>query len=366
MKKILVALLMFACLTPWVHAQNSAEKTVVFLLPMNSGNVEKAVPANMREPKDIDNVFGRSLVGFWGGAQIAIDELAEKGRHLNIIAKELNSNDEATLNAIFSETQVQKANLIVAPVSKDMFPKVAALAQRYKIPVVNPLSNNSDIIAGNPFVYKMRPPADARPAILVQQFPNAHFIIWGKNNLANDFVNYFTANNISFKNIEEESSFTAQLSNDVENVVIACTESNNAYAQVANALTLRSTLPSFHWVLPEKILNENGLDLTILSPFSIYFLSDFFVDEQDESTKVFIDSYTKRYHTTPSLVNFAYQGYDATYFFIELICNDFHIPKDFSPLACQLKFKRQNKANGFENYGVRLVKLEHLHYSVIK
>lgn len=366
MKKILVALLLFACLTPLVQGQNAAEKTVVFLLPMNSSNVDKAVPSSLRDPRDIDNVFGRSVVGFWAGAQIAIDELADKGRHLNIIAKELNSNDEATLNAIFAESQVQKANLIIAPVSKDMFPKVAALAQRHKIPVVNPLSNNSDIITGNPFVYKMRPPTDARPAALAKQFPDAHFIIWGKNASSKDYVNYFTTNNISYKNIDEETSFTAQLNNDVENIVIACTESNNAYAQVANALTLRSKLPTFHWVLPEKILTENGLDLTVLNPFSIYFLSDFFVDEQDESTKVFIDSYTKRYHTMPSLTNFAYQGYDATYFFIELICNDFHIPKEFSPLSCQLKFKRPDKANGFENYGVRLVKLEHLNYSIVE
>lgn len=366
MKRIIFAILIFLCLTPMAYAQNTGAKTVVFLLPMNSSQVEKAVPANMRDPKDIDNIFGRSVVGFWGGAQIAIDELAENGRNLNIIARELNSNDEAALNRIFSESQVQHAHLIIAPVSKDMFPLVATLAQKYRIPVVNPLSNNSDIITGNPFVYKMRPPTAARPATLAKQFPNAHFILWGKNASSSEYANYFSTNNLSYENIEEGNSFTAHLKPDVENVVIACTESNNAYAQVANVLSLRSKLPVFHWVLPEKILTETGLDLSTLNPFSIYFLTDFFADEKNESCKVFIDSYIKRFHDMPSVSNFAYQGYDATYFFIELICNDFHTPKEFSPLSSQLKFKRPDKTNGFENYGVRLVKLEHLNYSIVE
>jgi hypothetical protein len=363
--------MLITCLSSVVTAQHSSrsqqpqEITVVYLLPLNSTNVGQSKTTVLKESKDIDRTFSRSVIGFWCGAQIALDQLAEQGCNLKVIAREVNSKDSVKLEQIFEETSVRNAQLIIAPVPKDMFPLVAEHAKQLRIPVVNPLSPNSDIITGNPYVYKMLPHADAKAATLVEHFENAHFIIWG-NFRSDEYENYFKAHDIPYEIIDEESSFTARLKPDANNVVIACPAHNNAYAQVANALVNRSRMPEFHWVLPESLLNNNGFDLKVLNPFNLYFLSDFFADEESEDAQVFIDKYMRTYSTLPTVKNFAYQGYDATYFFVELISNGFHIPKDFQPLCCQLKFRRPDKANGFENYGVRLVQLNHLQYTIIQ
>ena len=363
--------MLITCLSSVVTAQHSSrsqqpqEITVVYLLPLNSTNVGQSKTTVLKESKDIDRTFSRSVIGFWCGAQIALDQLAEQGRNLKVIAREVNSKDSVKLEQIFEETSVRNAQLIIAPVPKDMFPLVAEHAKQLRIPVVNPLSPNSDIITGNPYVYKMLPHADAKAATLVEHFENAHFIIWG-NFRSDEYENYFKAHDIPYEIIDEESSFTARLKPEANNVVIACPAHNNAYAQVANALVNRSRMPEFHWVLPESLLNNNGFDLKVLSPFNLYFLSDFFADEESEDAQVFIDKYMRTYSTLPTVKNFAYQGYDATYFFVELINNGFHIPKDFQPLCCQLKFRRPDKSNGFENYGIRLVNLKHLKSTIIQ
>lgn len=368
MKRFLTFLLFLTILAPFASAQivtDTKQITVVYLLPLNSSNVGQSKTTVLKESKDIDRTFAKSVIGFWCGSKIALEELSENGRNLKVIAREVNGKDSAKLEQIFEEEDVRNAQLIIAPVPKNMFPLVAEHAKQLRIPVVNPLSPNSDIITGNPYVYKMLPHADAKAATLVEHFENAHFIIWG-NSRSDEYENYFKAHDIPYEIIDEESSFTARLQPDANNVVIACPAHNNAYAQVANALVNRSRMPEFHWVLPESLLNNNGFDLSILSPFNIYFLSDFFADDQSEDAQVFIDKYIRTYNTLPTVRNFAYQGYDATYFFVELISNGFHIPKDFQPLCCQLKFRRPDKANGFENYGVRLVQLNHLQYTIIQ
>ena len=368
MKRFLTILLFIAILTPFAKAQHKTDPqqiTVVYLLPLNSSNVGQSKTTVLRESKDIDRTFAKSVIGFWCGAQIALDQLAEQGRNLKVIAREVNSKDSVKLEQIFEEPSVRNAQLIIAPVPKDMFPLVADHAKKLRIPVVNPLSPNSDIITGNPYVYKMLPHADAKAATLVDHFENAHFIIWG-NSKSDEYENYFKAHDIPYEIIDEESSFTARLQSNANNVVIACPAHTNAYAQVANMLVNRSRMPEFHWVLPESLLNDNGFDLKVLSPFNLYFLSYFFADEESEDAQVFIDKYVRTYSTLPTVRNFAYQGYDATYFFVELINNGFHIPKEFQPLSCQLKFRRPDKANGFENYGVRLIQLNHLQYTIIQ
>ena len=367
MKRFLTILLFIAILTPYARAQHKTDSqqiTVVYLLPLNSSNVGQSKTTVLRESKDIDRTFAKSVIGFWCGAQIALDQLAEQGRNLKVIAREVNSKDSVKLEQIFEEPSVRNAQLIIAPVPKDMFPLVADHAKKLRIPVVNPLSPNSDIITGNPYVYKMLPHADAKAATLVDHFENAHFIIWGNSN-SDEYENYFKAHDIPYEIIDEESSFTARLQSDANNVVIACPAHTNAYAQVANMLVNRSRMPEFHWVLPESLLNDNGFDLRILSPFDLYFLSGFFADDQSEDAQIFCDKFVRTYNTLPTVKNFAYQGYDATYFFTKLIINDFHIPKDFTPLCCKLKFRRGDKANGFENHGARLIQLNHLQYTII-
>ncbi|MBR3577545.1 MAG: amino acid ABC transporter substrate-binding protein [Bacteroidales bacterium] len=367
MKKFFTILLFIAILIPFAKAQNTTDSkqvTVVYLLPLNSSGVEQSKSVEMKDSKDIDRTFAKSVIGFWCGAQIALDELSEKGHNLKVIAREVNGDDSVKIERIFEEEDVRNAQLIIAPVTKKMFPIVAAHAKELRIPVVNPMSPNSEIVEGNPFVYKMFPHPDAKAAALVENFENAHFIIWG-NHQSEEYTRYFNEHDIAYTVVDEESSFTSHLKSDADNVVIACPAHTNAYAQVANMLVNRSRMPEFHWVLPESLLNDNGFDLRTLSPFDLYFLSGFFADDQGEDAQVFCDKYVRTYSTLPTVKNFAYQGYDATYFFCELIINNFHIPKDFTPLCCKLKFRRGDKANGFENYGVRLVQLKHLQYTII-
>ena len=87
MKKILTIFLFIAILAPFANAQHKTDSqqiTAVYLLPLNSSNVGQSNTAGLKESKDIDRTFSRSVIGFWCGAQIALDQLAEQGRNLKV------------------------------------------------------------------------------------------------------------------------------------------------------------------------------------------------------------------------------------------------------------------------------------------
>ncbi|MBO4645528.1 MAG: amino acid ABC transporter substrate-binding protein [Bacteroidales bacterium] len=346
-------------------AQPHTHMTVVYLLPMNSGEINQIGMGTFKEPRDIHKTFSKSLVGFWCGAQIALSELEDAGYELEIIARELNGNDTNKLNRIFKEPKVQQAQLIIAPVSKDIFPYVAKLAKAHKIPLANPLSTREEIITDNKYVYKLMPSNSARAAVIADLYPGANIILWGTVQ-ANDYADYFQENGIHFTSLSDTASFIPLLSEEKNNVVIACTQNTNQCAQLAAKMEAARKKPALDWFLNPKILTDNKFDFMSIHSFPLYFFADTYVDENDEAVQVFQYNFIRRFGAVPSTLNFAYQGYDVTHFFIRMISNNFTAPQDFTPLSYHFKFKRPDKSGGAENYGVRLVKMTELKTQVIQ
>lgn len=160
-----------------------------------------------------------------GRAQIALNEIAQNGRMLNVITRDI-TNDSNKLESILAEVANKKIDLIIAPVYGKMFPKVAAFAKNHKIPVVNPFSSRHDIVEGNPYVYKLIPDLSVRPQMVNETYPNSNYILWvNENEFPREvaaYENYFLSHNITYHKAVDTADIAKFFSEHLRNVVISC------------------------------------------------------------------------------------------------------------------------------------------------
>ena len=344
----------------------SAQKTILFLLPLNAGKAAQNNIESINSQQDIDNIFGKTLIHFWEGAQIAISELGDAGNDFNVIVRDV--TDTTKLEQVLDEPGVQKADLIIAPLYGKLFPAVAEFGHRHKIPVVNPFTSRHDIIEGNPYVYKANPSLSARAAYLCNHHPGANFILWTNNSRITPeteaYQTYFTDHNIPFHKVSDSTFFGDHLSRTKDNVVIACFHDAQAVTNGITHTLQSGKLPDFTWVIPEEWLLMDEVNIDNMNGLNVNYFASYFADDAEERTQVFNYKYGERFHCLPSVRNYAYQGYDIAKFFITLILNDYRTP-DIEPIAYDFQFKRIDKG-GFENVKVRYIHLQNYEFKEVK
>lgn len=361
MKKIIIVIIaILSAIAPL-----SAQKTILFLLPLDADKTAQINIENINYQQDIENLFGKTLIHFWEGAQIAISELGDEGNDFNVIVRDV--TDAIKLERVLEEPDMKNVSLIIAPLYGKLFPTVAEYGRKHKIPVVNPFSSRHDIIEGNPYIYKANPSLSARAAYLCNHHPGANFILWSSTHATPDaeaYRSYFTEHNINFHEVPDSIFFGSQLSYTKENVVIACFNNTSSFTHGMTKILEISKLPSFTWIIPEEWLLMEDFNIDNMNGLNVNYFASYFADDAAEHTQVFNYKYGERFHSLPSVRNYAYQGYDIAKFFISMILNDYRTPK-IDPLAYDFQFKRIDKG-GFENVKVRLIHLQNYEFKEVK
>lgn len=362
MKKILIFTIAICLAAVPVMAQ----KNILFLLPLEADKAAQTDIENINSQQDIDNIFGKSLIHFWEGAQIAISELGDEGYDFHVIIRDV--IDANKLNNVLEEFEHQKIDLIVAPLYGKMFPTVAEFGHKHKIPVVNPFTTRHDIIEGNPYIYKANPSLSARAAYLYKQHPEANFILWMNDTRASldaeAYQTYFDENNITYHKVPDSIFFGTYLSPARENIVIACFNNAQSFSNGMTKILQSSKLPDFMWVIPEGWILLDEFNIENMNGLNVNYFASYFADDADEHTQVFNYKYGERFHCMPSVRNYAYQGYDIAKFFISMILNDYRTP-NIEPIAYNFQFKRIDKG-GFENVKARLIHLQNYDFKEVK
>lgn len=344
----------------------TAQKTILFLLPLGAEKTAQANIENINSQQDIDEFFGRSLIHFWEGAQIAITELGDEGNDLHVVVRDV--TDMAKLERVLEEPTTDKADLIIAPLYGKLFPTVAEFGHKHKIPVVNPFTSRHDVIEGNPYVYKASPALASRAAYVCNHHPNANIILWADTAKgtpdAEAYQAYFREHHIAFHIVADSNFFGPQLSHTKDNVVITCFHNEQLVNKGMTQTLQANKLPSFTWIIPEEWLLMEDFNIDNMNGLNINYFANYFVDKSDEHTQVFNYKYGERFHCLPSVHNYAYQGYDLTKFFIKLILNDYRIP-DTQNIAYDFQFKRIEKG-GFENVKARFIHLQNYEFKEVK
>ena len=235
----------------------------------------------------------------------------------------------------------------------------------------DPFAKKEDIVEDNPYIYKLYPTATNRAQYLAEHYPHSNIILWqspnpSKNqNENNEYESYFTEHQIPYTIIMDSVSIASSLSSTRENIVISCKTGKNSYQKSIHKILNNRIKQNFIWIIPEEWMHSADINFENFSGLDIRFFTNYFVDSKDEKVQVFNYNFIERYHNIPTIETFAYQGYDVTNFFVRLICNDFNIPQNISPLSYEFQM-RNVPGGGYENVKTRFIRMQDLNLQEIK
>lgn len=362
-KHIFSLILILLALLPY-SAGAKEKKTILFLIPFYSQSYNSQQVASIREYEELAAVKSFQLMGFWAGAQVALEEYNQKNTNLKVIVRDVSDN-ELKLRALLEDRELMsQVDLIIGPFFSRPFAIAARYAKEYGIPIVNPFTNRTDFVASNEYVYKLIPSMDARPATLTfiaDQFPKHQIILYADSNQRSRnveiYTNYFKEKKIPYKCIPSSKNLVKELIPGQKNIVLSLQEETAPNMMLSRELVYGVKPEDLLFIMPESMLKSNTVEVEYFSTLNVHFFSDYYVDNNNELTQVFVHNYTERFKTPPTLENFAFQGYDVTRFFVEWLLNDKDLDLvKIEPIAYRLSFDKVSNG-GYENVNVQFLEV---------
>lgn len=366
LRKFVLLFSMFVVLIP-VKAQNNDAKTVLFLIPFFCGETDSFSVSNMETPMDIYNDPRFSLISFWQGAQLALEEFVSSNKSVNVIVRDITQDNAKLIALLEDETLMKNVDLIIGPFFARQFEVAENYALKYKIPIVNPFTTKRSILTNNPYVYKVSNNHAAMPNLLEEKWKKSNFpqlIVWHEKNTENTdyklYTDYFRQHDIPYQDVVvgEGKSLMSWLHNDRPQWVVALLKSDPMVISQMRNLGVENNFPNTLFFIPKGWLSINELEIDYLNKLNVHFFSPDFVDYDATDDLLFISDFIEKKSTPPDLNTYTFQGYDITKYFLDLMFNDFdHAKVKVKPVAMKFDFVKIENG-GYENQGVFLLQLK--------
>jgi len=341
----------------------ASELKILYLIPFESDSYTSPI---VRNSEDMGQVRSYQMMGFWNGAQMALEELSkDRNISFDIVVRDV-SNNEKQLRAIMEDTELMRGvDLIIGPFFGKMFSIAAEYAKQYRIPIVNPFTSRRDFMVDNEYVFKLMPALESRPAMIAfmaQQTGASPIIIYGDSNSQDKemtaYLRYFQENNVDFELIPNASSVVTRISQTKPSIVITFYNNPAINLIISRNLLYSQKTDNLTFVVPESWLESKTYDIEYYSKLNLHFFSDYYIDYEAEKTKIFINDYTEKYGVAPSLASFSFQGYDITRYFVELVFNYLDLDRvKVSPIAFPFTFDKLPNG-GYENVNVQFLEVK--------
>lgn len=363
MKKLSVSLLLVLFSFSLVAQEH--QKTILFLIPFYSKEYTELDISSIRDCDDIRNIPAFRLMGFWAGAQVALDEYAKSNdTPLRVVVRDVTEDVNHLKSIMEDESLMKDVDVIIGPFFSKTFAVAARYAKQYKIPIVNPFTTRTDILKDNEYVFKLTPSCDNRPAMLAysaERFPSSHIILVSDSSAPSReyacYTRYFKEKGIAYATAANKQQLLASMKPEGKNFIVSFSNDAARMLMLSDALLYGSVVGKYVLVVPEEWLSSKTYDVGYFSRLNIHFFSDVHIDMTDEATLLFIDKYKERFSAPPTLDNFAFQGYDVTRFFIDFIMNGKDLDRVKTvPLAYPLSFDKR-PSGGYENVNVHFLEV---------
>lgn len=307
----------------------------------NEYNVAVFFPFMNEELDQERNVRANQFVlDTYHGIQLAVEELKNEGKNITLHAYDT-KRDSLTTARFLREPEIKQMDLIIGPLYPVTSKLVSDFTYKHKINMLNPLSNNSEVIGGNPMSFLFKPSLETQ-AKVAAEYASANFsgnknvmIIYGET--PKDSIMAFNYQQTAEKNglkvismkeigpskskqllklLTNPSTESAgdTIKNKTGHVFIASSD-EMVVANAISALELRGDR------LP-VIATEDWLDLKFVSfeqleRLQVKFISPSYVNYEREEVSDFKESYIRRTNLLPS--QYAYVGYDMMLYFGNLL-----------------------------------------------
>lgn len=349
-------------------AQNANVKTVLYLIPFFSEEYNNYDKNNIKTSADIDNETIYSLVSFWEGAQMALEEYETSPYRINVVVRDITYDNKKLIDIMEDEELMSQVDLIIGPFFASQFEIASNYAKNHQIPIVNPFTSKTEILENNEYVYKVQSSTESMAEMIrrrwLGQNEEPEILLWTERGA--DILNLqrceriFTRLDIPYEFVidGDKPGMKGRLNNHKRHVVMAFLPSEATIIARIRDLGIETDLPNTVFIIPKEWLDMGTLDIEYLNNLNVHFFSDCFVNEENDTSLVFISNFIERYNTPPDLKRFSFQGYDITKYFIELMLHDFDASQVHCfPVAMKFDFRRTENG-GYENHGIFLLQLK--------
>ena len=376
---------------------------------LNKMAVKKEVPYNMMdpgmylegdtlvemdEPEDMFYGFYReseNYLKFYEGVLLAVDSLKRTGMRVVLNVFDTQQNADSIRKFIYAESFLE-TDLIVGPVFPNVQKEVAAIAAKNRIPVISPLSAQSNDLAGNSYYFQVNPSRDfliAKTAELIaEEYYNANFVVIGTSRSGNlpeakvvDMVReqlspsgYWNSprglqfNSYNFS-AEGPGGLSKVFSRERENVIFVSSMNEGDLSVVlSNINNLAGKFP-VTLIGFNRYEQFNSIQEDFFHNLKLHYVTPYWADYNHPETIRFLKKFRQYFHTDPG--NYGMQGYDVAFYFLSALKNygkDFQecLPYHQVHLAQgSYRFEKQSQFGGYMNEGVSIISYER-NYDVIR
>lgn len=352
---------------------------VALLIPFMLEETDSIVIANPASLKLPDEYKSFDFIQFYEGALLAIDSLSRAGMNLKVLVFDVDAGDHVSkTRRILSNPEMAGIDLIIGPFFVRSFELVAEFAASHSIPIINPLSQRSEILSDNPYVFKVQPSPwsqyNETARYIAEAYSGANVLILRRNQDENSSMAASLKSalekhgngTISIKEAIYSQTFDAGLFNNMvvgkKNIVMVLTSDKALLPALMRKMNdSRGKYDITIFGLPEW---ENlEIDSHYLLNLNTHLYNGWFVDYSHKSVWNFVSSFTEKYKTDPELEQLAFLGYDISLFFIG---NLYNYGRDFSKCLDKIDHKGlstsfsfwKTESGGYENSAASVYELK--------
>lgn len=326
------------------------------------------------------------FIQFYEGLLLGLDRLEKMGYDVTLNVVDVEGTSDEEVEKAFRSHNVAQSDLLIAMMTRLPFAKVAELAREAHLFVVNPVADRSEIVVGNPYVFKCLPSNEAKANSIVRvvrrTMPNMPIYIVHSNaksekpmlDALTDELGKHDDMQYTLVDWAQQTKLTTALRGGDRAVVISLYNQDKSKNRIFSSQLLNK-LSAFKNKLPYLITVEdwcdlyNDVDFSQLQGVNYHtFYADW--NLRDVQQKAFIDLFHEKYKTEPTNV-YAGMAHDIILYFVSGIeqkgTNFFQSPSIVAPqgMLYPLNFSHSRSDYGFENQQAIIYRMNDYHFDPI-
>ncbi len=272
---------------------------------------------------------------FYGGAKMALDELAAEDLNLNVTVHDTKGSRETVRN-LMGTRELQEAHMVVGPFIKDNIKIAAEAAKVNRTPIISPISPSSNVTNNNSYFVQVSPYLQTHCEAITQHVRARHrpeqIVLVVRNKEAEiSRLRYFQAENARLNGSEDgprlkEFIVTDQTSDFSEmdissyilegdtTVFVVPSWSNESfiYSLMRNLQVAKQKNHVIVYGMPQWMKYQR-ISYDYFEQLHLHVSSSFYTDMDNSDVTDFKQKYFDRYGIVPG--NEAYIGYDVMLYF---------------------------------------------------
>lgn len=327
---------------PCAPTEDKKVHKVAFLLPLfldENQTIQDIDSVSGNKSIEDRLIFNRSRypLEFYEGALLAIDSLKKAGHSFKINVYDT-GRDIQKLTNILKDKELTEMELFIGPFDTMLIEKALVFAKTHNIKVVSPLSQNMNLLRGNPLLYQVNPSENSKIDAAIQYLAtqkDKNIVLFKSNraadseisNLFENKLNSLKGEGFQFKvhSGNTDANFMAKLVPDKENLIIMPSNEETAVADLLRKLNYSHNYRTTIFGLPRWTTFSNT-DISFFHNLQYEYYTSFYADYNKPVTRNFVLKMRENFRTEPGTHSFssqgysyAFLGYDVTFYFLNAL-----------------------------------------------